>query len=387
MATPPTYLLVLPWSLEHVGGVNQVVLNLAKQAARQGRYRPLVLIADWDALAPVHEEHEGIPTIRWRLLGSAPRSLPAALLDRWLRRPNFRRQFALFCREQNVALVNCHYLNESTVSLAEAMATHMPGIPLVVSVHGADISSVVKAPNPQWVAYQAMLESCRAVVAPSKDLAQRCRDGLKLSFLPQVIHNGVDREAILRSAKARPSTARTVVLSIGKFEHKKGQDVLIQAFSALAVDHPDLELWLVGASAPELGPLRTLAAESTSADRIRFHVDVPHEQVGGLIAAASLFVLPSRQEPFGIVLLEAGCLGIPIVATRVGGIPEIVDDGLTGELVEPDDVAGLAAAMHRSLSDPVSARARADRFAARVEQDFSWRRAYDDYALMAVPPA
>ena len=97
---------------------------------------------------------------------------------------------------------------------------------------------------------------------------------------------------------------------------------------------------------------------------------------------AKTFCLPSRAEPFGIAILEAGAYRLPVVASRVGGIPEIIIDGETGLLVEPDDTRALTAALDRVLSDADLARNLGERLYERVVGDFSWKRAYQQYRTL-----
>jgi glycosyltransferase involved in cell wall biosynthesis len=108
--------------------------------------------------------------------------------------------------------------------------------------------------------------------------------------------------------------------------------------------------------------------------------------VGVFLERARVLCLPSRSESFGVALLEAGAYGLPVVASRVGGIPEIVTDGETGLLVPPEDPAALSDALERVLSDPERARRLGDNLRRRVVADFSWTRAYQDYrALLRTP--
>ena len=91
------------------------------------------------------------------------------------------------------------------------------------------------------------------------------------------------------------------------------------------------------------------------------------------------FVLPSRSEAFPIVVMEAGALGVPIVATAVGGVPEAIDDGVSGLLVPAESVSDLARALRRFLDDPEAARQMAERLRNRVSSEFTWRAAHDRY--------
>ncbi|EQD38607.1 glycosyl transferase group 1 [mine drainage metagenome] len=100
---------------------------------------------------------------------------------------------------------------------------------------------------------------------------------------------------------------------------------------------------------------------------------VPPDALRREYASADLFVLPSHMEPFGIVLLEAMAAGLPVVATSVGGIPEVVHSGLTGLLVPPRDPAALARALDTLVADPQLRSRFGDRGRARAEE-FSWPR-------------
>jgi glycosyltransferase involved in cell wall biosynthesis len=375
----PTYLFVLPWSLEHVGGVNQVVLNLARQVRRDGRLRPLILMNDWSEPRPVWGNFEGVDTLRWRLRAPAPgRRGLAAWRDRRLC-ARFQADFAALCAEQRILVVNCHYFSDSAFALAPALAGLAPAPRLIVSIHGTDVSRSAQADPQQQAAMRRLLDACAAVVAPSRDLARRCQLSLGLAQAPEVIANGLDADAFPPDpAPARPSP-EPVILSIGRFDAVKGQDVLLSAFAALTPSRPELRLCLIGARAGGLEGLTRLARELGCESRVSFHVDLPHHRLGEFYRRAALFVLPSREESFGIVLLEAGSFGLPVIASRVGGIPEMLSDGRTGRLVPPGDVAALALAIQEALDQPELSLEMARRFEQTVRQDFTWSRACAHY--------
>jgi glycosyltransferase involved in cell wall biosynthesis len=141
----------------------------------------------------------------------------------------------------------------------------------------------------------------------------------------------------------------------GRLTPQKSLDVLFQALAEL----PDVDLLLAG-EGPEEGPLRRRAAELGLAERVRFLGPQPRRRVLELYRAADAAVLSSSWENLPHAVLEALAAGTPVVATRSGGVAEIVSDGHNGLLVEPDDPAALAAATRRLLADPeLAARLRA----------------------------
>jgi glycosyltransferase involved in cell wall biosynthesis len=118
------------------------------------------------------------------------------------------------------------------------------------------------------------------------------------------------------------------------------------------------------------------------ADRIQFFVDIPHEEMPSYFCRASVFSFPSRQEGFGLVLLEAGAFSLPVVASRVGGIPELIEDSVTGILIEPDDPTALAHALRKLFSEPGAAQQLGDRLHRRVCDDFSWINTLQQYEAL-----
>jgi glycosyltransferase involved in cell wall biosynthesis len=132
--------------------------------------------------------------------------------------------------------------------------------------------------------------------------------------------------------------------------------------------------------------LSALASELGLADRVLLLPAYPHERALAACRAALMLVAPSRVEPFGLVVIEAAAVGTPVVACRVGGIPEIIEDNASGLLVEPDDVRGLADAIRRMLSEPELRNQFASALFQRVEANFTMTasfRALSELALTA----
>jgi glycosyltransferase involved in cell wall biosynthesis len=203
------------------------------------------------------------------------------------------------------------------------------------------------------------------------------------------IHNGVDTARLAEEIAGHepvPDMPRgAYVINVGTFETKKGQDVLVRAFARLRERRPDLSLVLVGRSGPQLQAVRDLIDTLGLRECVQLRLDLPHAQALSLIKSARVFALSSRQEPFGIVLLEAAYFTIPVVATRVGGVPEVVADGVSGLLVPADDVTALADALARVLDDESLARRLADAARQRTLTEFTWRDAFVRYRALMVP--
>ena len=142
----------------------------------------------------------------------------------------------------------------------------------------------------------------------------------------------------------------TLVFCVGRLETFKGHDVLLHAWGKCLAVHPQAKLWIAGIGS-EKETLLQLATELGIEDSVKFVGYLSKDEVHQHMEAADLFVLPSRSEPFGIVLLEAMAHGLPVVASAVGGIPEVVPKVGDVELVPVEDVDSLSKAIEKSLAD------------------------------------
>jgi glycosyltransferase involved in cell wall biosynthesis len=163
-------------------------------------------------------------------------------------------------------------------------------------------------------------------------------------------------------AHAAPEPPRPpAILFVGRRFAPKGGPDLLEAFRRIRRIHPQAALWIVSQEAPP--PLPEGAV---------FHGPLEPPALSVLYARASVFALPTLREAFGLAFLEAMAFGLPVVATAVGAIPEIVADGETGLLVPPRDPAALAAACAALLDDPSRARRLGEAGRARVTERFGW---------------
>jgi glycosyltransferase involved in cell wall biosynthesis len=160
-----------------------------------------------------------------------------------------------------------------------------------------------------------------------------------------------------------------IIGSVAMFRGSKGHDHLLDAFARVHARRPDARLLLVGDGGRREWAERLARERGLSGAVIftGFRTDVP-----ALLSAMDCFVLAStRTEGVPQSLLQAAAAGVPLVASRIGGIPEVVEDGVTGLLVPPEDPAALAAAIEQTLADPAAAAARARAARKRCEERFS----------------
>ena len=380
---PPAYLFILPWSLRHLGGVNQVVINLAKEMKSSGTFEPIVLVTDWNAVSPIWEEVHGLKVIRWRIRPFNPSTSKKERLAFWLWKLRFYPLFSQFCREYRVAAINQHYAGPTAFTLEQFVKTcNAHPIPLLISFHGSDVTSLECASTTEIARWRSLLPKVKGVVVCSEDLGKRVVKVFGNEVVPRVIHNGLDAEAFVASTQASKIPGRRLILNVAKFEEKKGQDVLIKAFAAIANRYPDVALVLVGSTDKALTGLKEMCVGKGIEGRVHFFPDIPHEQVADHFWQATIFALPSRQEPFGLVLLEAGAFGLPVVASRVGGIPEILTDGVTARLVTPNNPEELAVCLRSLLDFPIEAQEMGGRLRQRVLSSFTWTAACEKYTAL-----
>ena len=167
-------------------------------------------------------------------------------------------------------------------------------------------------------------------------------------------------------------------MSVCRHVHKKGIDTLLRAFALVSGEVQTLSLVLVG-DGPLLEEHKLLARTLGIQDRVAFMGSVAHDDVSDFFSACTLFVLPSRDEPFGLVLLEAAYHKKGIVCTRVGGVPEIITDGVNGRMVEPNDPAAMAAQILTLLRDPDFAAQLGRHAYQTLMTRFLWKQRVLDY--------
>ncbi|WP_208886415.1 glycogen synthase [Streptomyces sp. PBH53] len=275
-------------------------------------------------------------------------------------------------------------------NLAGHLAKLQYGIPHVITAHSLEPLRPWKAEQlgggyalSGW-AERTAVEAADAVIAVSgamRDDVLACYPALDPARV-HVVHNGIDTglyrpdhgtDALVRHGI---DPARPYVLFVGRITRQKGVPQLLRAVRDI---DPGAQVVLCAGAAdtPEID--REFQELFEELRRVRAGVFwipqmLPRTEVIQLLTRAAVFVCPSVYEPLGIVNLEAMACGTPVVASRVGGIPEVVADGRTGLLVDVDDgfASGLARALDTVLGDPAAARRMGEAGRARAVGEFGW---------------
>ncbi len=225
-----------------------------------------------------------------------------------------------------------------------------------------------------WYTRRLYNHEVQAVVAISEGVrAMLIESGVAPARI-SVVPSGVEADRFAPSAEARTRVRRQyaapddacVLIVVGALAVRKGHDVLLDALARLG--DPTLVVWCAGAGAARAALEAQRATLGLDA-QVRFLGRV--DDVAGLLAGADVMVMPSRQEGLGVAALEAMAAGLPVIASRVGGLPEAVVDGDTGLLVPADDAAALAAAIARLAGNRDLRRRLGAAGAARVRTRFT----------------
>jgi glycosyltransferase involved in cell wall biosynthesis len=279
-------------------------------------------------------------------------------------------------RRLKIDVINGHYLAEYFIHLA--IAARLLRLPLVVSVHGADIDRYQEVRPIQRLLLRLVMRGAHHIVACSRAMADQTARAFptaraKITY----VHNGLILDD-LPDPRTPPGITGPFILAVCRQVPKKGVDTLLHAFDRVRRELPGIELVIIG-DGPELEKHRALARELGLAEEVRFLGDRAREDVFPFLSACSVFVLPSRAEPFGLVLLEAAYYKRPIVCTAVGGVPEIITDNVSGFLVPADDPAAMATKTMALLRGPRLA----ERFGVRAHHTllttFRWEDRMRDY--------
>ena len=362
------------------GGVERHVAEIAPRLAARG-HRVDVYTSDLYREFPWQRLDASVPREETTAFGAVHR-LPVWSMPGELHYPFFRGLGAALDRDRP-DLVHAHTYGTNQVAVARRHHRR-GGAPFVLTAHFHPIWSIEGG----WVRHRIrsvydrrlagpVVRDASAVIVQTRE-EERLLRSLNLS-LPRVVvvPPGYSPRAPPptdpRAFSDRFGLRGPFVLFVGRLASNKGLLELVDAFASLARSDPTAELVLVG----EDGGMRPAVERRVSAlglaGRARALGHIEDEAlVSSAYREARLFVLPSEYEAFGLVLLEALAQGTPVVASRVGGIPEVVEDGRAGLLVPPRSAAALAEAMRTVWDDRALARRLGDYGRDQVVPRFSW---------------
>lgn len=268
-----------------------------------------------------------------------------------------------------IDLVHAHYAipHATSAILAREMGLE---IKVVTTLHGTDVTLVGREPAFAKTTQHAVRTS-DAVTAVSRALAEEARAQLGVEREIEVIYNWVDperfqpnRDPAYRARFAQPEEA--IVLHVSNFRAVKRPLDALRVFAGILERMP-ARLLMIGD-----GPLRQecmeLADELEIAGRVQFLESTP--SIEKFMSVADLLLLPSEQESFGLVALEAMASGVPVVASRVGGLPELVEEGKTGFLRPMGDIPAMLEASLEILTNRARRRAMGEAARARAIEHF-----------------
>jgi glycogen synthase len=273
-----------------------------------------------------------------------------------------------------VHLVHAHQGEDVATLLLALLARAVHRCPLVVTVHTSVGTVTGRSPRAWLLRTVGGAVERRAVGRADAVLAlvPRTAAHLRAGGVPHdrvhVVPSGFEPSLFGGGhPDAFPGVPRPRVGYVGRLAAQKRPDLLVEAFARM---RPSSALVLVG-DGPLRARVRAAVDRSTGRERVTMTGFVPHRDVPAVLGSLDVLALPSAYEEMGSVLVEAMATGLPVVASRVGGIPDVVEDGVTGLLVPPGDVDALAAALDRLVADP-ALRERMCRAAKERAARYAW---------------
>lgn len=365
-------------------------------------WEPLILAPAYPGAAP-EELLDGVPVRRYRYAPLArweTLCYPGSILARIQQQPGLLGLVpglltglwlavakALKCRPYDC--VHAHWFFPQGAVHALSFSAHRHP-PLVITSHGGDLGLTQR-----WPLLRSQLGRILHRAAAITVVAPGMKDMLGTSGYPidiqavRVIPMGADLKRFRPELRdpdwpRRQGLLPPVILSVGRLVEKKGFGIMIEAFSRLVRDrqHPTLAICGEG---PLADTLKRQAQVLGLADRVHFLGALPHPELAIAYASSDIYCAPSiaaadgDMEGMPTVLAEAAASGLPLIGSRIAGIPLIIEHERTGLLVPSGDVVALAATMQRLVND-AELRCRLGASALTKAQDFAWPRIAEDYA-------
>lgn len=368
-AGSPKVILITPWYGGNEGGVAVVTESLVRSLMNSGVPCAVIELMS-DGLAPqtrIGSSGETIVRVCLRdatkahgLVSKAGVAIRDALATRAFK--------ALRPTDGRGCVVHFHY-TASQYDLFVRLCQRW-SIPVVSTLHGGDLVVNLQDARTYKVA-QSQVQASGAVTVVSQSLRTTA-----LQFFPgneariSVIYNAVPPDFAAAVQQASAKSRDIDVLYVGNLIARKGVDVLLRAWTIVQQSRPASRLVLAGAG-EELARLQALAGELKISNSVEFAGRKSRADLPGLYGRAAVLAVPSRAEPLGVVILEAALSGAAVVASNVGGIPELVQQGENGLLVPAENPEMLADALLQLLNDSANRDRLAANGARRAREQFT----------------
>jgi glycosyltransferase involved in cell wall biosynthesis len=357
------------WVYPSVGGVQSHILGLAGQLKEMGHEVVIVTKEMERSEAQGDLYPEGVREVRAKRL-TAPEHVLMPPSPRDLRN---------LIKQEGFDVVHAHHAFTPTPLLSLEAADRL-GVPSVLTNHSitfAYSSDLIWGPVSQLLPFKRYINMADRVVAVSGSAAEfieRFMDEGRAKVIPNGVDVGRfhDPGAAYRMAVDPGSFEHPMVFGVGRLAFRKGFHLLVESMPRVLRRHPGARLYVAGKGIMA-GFLGLLVESLDLQDKVTLMGYVTDDALPWLYRLCDVFVLPSvSAESFGITLIEAMAAGRPVVASRIGGVPEIVDDGVNGLLFEPWDSRGLSEAVNALLGDPELAADLGRRAHESAEENYSW---------------
>ena len=324
--------------LSTIGGAEVMSYHLTKELTRRG-HQLLIVAPRKDSDPPGYQTFDGLDLVRLDFGPAIESRSPAALRD-------INRSLTELVRNFGPDVL---HLNDAWIAgLFFIRGAATGDLPRVLTLH-----SVIRAAGRDGLQARLVADADRVVAVSHAqgNAAQATMPALesKLSIIPNAL-------PLPDFTPTEWSFSQPMMLCVGRLRPEKGFDVAIRAMAGLRGKGIAARLVIAG-DGTEKNPLQSLAIELGVSEQVEFCGWITPDAVSSLIGTATIVLVPSRwAEPFGLVALQAAQMGRPTIASRIGGLPEIVEHGETGILVAPDNADALCEAIQFLLSDPHNAR-------------------------------
>jgi glycosyltransferase involved in cell wall biosynthesis len=391
-----SYLHVLPYNpTTRPSGISTVVFNLYKQMEKNSDYKPLVLISDEKFDKP--SEH----------IVNAMTCIYVRLRNPWHIKNKLRHLFSFlfylprsimvlyrFLKKYNVEIINSHSQSHEQLFIFIILRwLKLYKGKIIISMHSAGITyPALDVAKPLGFIEKKVL----LIILKNADTIIACSKFVKkdiVKYFPEleenivVIYNGIDTDTFVKNMDLSFKLPNElinckIITSIASFSKAKGNELLINAFLHIHERLPTLRLVLIGAHGDQLEKINNLIIERNMTEKVFLFVNLPHNKIHTFLSATDIFILPSHSEAFGIVILEAAHHKLPVIATNVGGIPEIIQHNKTGILIDKGNTEQLVNAIKFMFSNPDLGRSMGKSLHNNLHF-FSWKNACEQYIFVA----